>query len=80
VKIDDCQRLTGKHFWEIEMNQDPPLWRAYIDAVKHFGIDGWFIYGGLEELSYTYQELGKSILEVSSSITPPPTTSECMCR
>lgn len=42
------QRLTGKPFWEIEMNQNPPLWRTYIDAVKHFGIDGWFIYGYLE--------------------------------
>lgn len=42
------QRLTGKPFWEVELNQDPPLWRAYIDAVKHFGIDGWFIYGTLD--------------------------------
>lgn len=42
------QRLTGKPFWEIEMNQNPPLWRAYIDAVKRFGIDGWFIYGYLD--------------------------------
>ena len=42
------ERLTGKPTWEIEMNQNPPLWRAYIEAVKHFGIDGWFIYGTLD--------------------------------
>ncbi len=36
-------RLTGKSFWDIYLYQDPPLWRAYIDAVNHFGTDGWLI-------------------------------------
>lgn len=35
-------RLTGKPFWEIYVYQDPPLWKAYIDAVKYYGIDGGF--------------------------------------
>lgn len=35
-------RLTGKPFWEIYLYQDPPLWKAYIDAVKYFDIDGGF--------------------------------------
>jgi uroporphyrinogen decarboxylase len=35
-------RLTGKPFWEIYVYQDPPLWKAYIDGVKHFDIDGGF--------------------------------------
>lgn len=34
-------RLTGKPFWEIYLYEDPPLWRAYIEAVKKHGIDGW---------------------------------------
>ena len=34
-------RLTGKPFWDIYLYQDPPLWKAYIDAVEHFGTDGW---------------------------------------
>ncbi|NQT21028.1 MAG: hypothetical protein HQ592_15075 [Planctomycetes bacterium] len=34
-------RLTGKPFWDIYLYQDPPLWRAYINAVEYFGIDGW---------------------------------------
>ena len=34
-------RLTGKPFWDIYLYQDPPPWQAYIDAVKHFGFDGW---------------------------------------
>jgi hypothetical protein len=35
-------RLTGKPFWEIYAHQDPPLWKAHIDALKHFDIDGGF--------------------------------------
>jgi uroporphyrinogen decarboxylase len=35
-------RLTGKPFWDIYLYQDPPLWKAYIDAVKYFDIDGGF--------------------------------------
>ena len=34
-------RLTGKPFWDIYLYDDPPLWMAYIAAVKHFGHDGW---------------------------------------
>jgi uroporphyrinogen decarboxylase len=36
-------RLTGKPFWEIYINQNPPLWKAYLDAVKYFGTDGWMV-------------------------------------
>jgi uroporphyrinogen decarboxylase len=35
-------RLTGKPFWDIYLYQDPPLWKAYIDAVRFFEIDGGF--------------------------------------
>ena len=35
-------RLTGKPFWDIYVYQDPPLWKAHIDAIKRFGIDGGF--------------------------------------
>jgi uroporphyrinogen decarboxylase len=41
------ERLTGKPFWEIELHGNPPLWKAYMEAVRYFGIDAWFIYGGL---------------------------------
>jgi uroporphyrinogen decarboxylase len=49
-------RLTGKPFWEIYVYQDPPLWKAYIEACKSFDIDGGFevyqfgdLYGDLDE-------------------------------
>jgi uroporphyrinogen decarboxylase len=35
-------RLTGKPFWNIYIYQDPPLWKAYIDAAKYFDIDAGF--------------------------------------
>ena len=34
-------RLTGKPFWDIYLYHDPPLWQAYIQAARHFGLDGW---------------------------------------
>jgi len=40
-------RLTGKPFWDVYVYQNPPLWKAYIDAVKYFDIDG-----GLELYSF----------------------------
>jgi uroporphyrinogen decarboxylase len=41
-------RLTGKPFWEVYYFADPPLWRAYINAVKYFHIDGWFTEGMMQ--------------------------------
>ena len=41
-------RLTGKPFWEIYLNGNPPLWRAYLHAANYFGIDAWFFNGGLD--------------------------------
>jgi len=40
-------RLTGKPFWDIYLRNDPPLASAYIEAVKHFGFDGWSDKGAL---------------------------------
>jgi hypothetical protein len=36
-----CRR-TGKPFWDIYVYKDPPLWKAHIDALKHYDIDGGF--------------------------------------
>ncbi len=32
-------RRTGKPFWDLYLYQDPPIWEAYVDCAKHFGID-----------------------------------------
>jgi uroporphyrinogen decarboxylase len=44
-------RMTGKPFWDIYLHDDPPIWKAYLDAVERLGIDGWFIYG---DMGYRY--------------------------
>jgi uroporphyrinogen decarboxylase len=41
-------RLTGKPFYDIEVNEDPSLTFAYINAAKFFGIDGWMFNGTLD--------------------------------
>lgn len=41
-------RLSGRPFWEIEVNDNPSLTAAYINAVKYFGIDGWMFNGSLD--------------------------------
>jgi len=40
-------RLTRKPFWDIYLRNDPPLWKAYLHAADHFGIDAWFFNGAL---------------------------------
>lgn len=32
-------RYTGKPFWEVFVNEDPPLWRAKLDLQRRFGFD-----------------------------------------
>ena len=41
-------RLTGKPFYEIEVDNQPSLTTAYINAAKHFGLDGWMFNGSLD--------------------------------
>ena len=50
-------KLTGRPFYELFLDgREHNGWtsatyaEAYVKAVKHFGIDGWYIYGGLKEL------------------------------
>ncbi len=38
-------KLTKKPFWDICLYNNPPLWKAYLEALKYFKFDGWFLYG-----------------------------------
>jgi hypothetical protein len=40
-------RLLGRPFWNIYLHEDPPLDDAYLNAVRYFGMDGWYIYDNL---------------------------------
>lgn len=60
-------RLTGKPFYEVYLNQNPPLWKAYMDAVRYFGIDGWFVDG---DPGFIYKDVGvtsESEVEVAAN-------------
>jgi uroporphyrinogen decarboxylase len=50
-------RLTGRPFDELFLDGKPhngyataSVAQAYVDAVKYYGMDGWYIYGSLREL------------------------------
>ncbi|MCX7003275.1 MAG: hypothetical protein NTV22_08390 [bacterium] len=37
-------RLTGKPFWNVLLDAEPPIWQAYLDAARHFDIDAFFFH------------------------------------
>lgn len=41
-------KLTGRPFWDVYLYKQPFLGHAYIEAIKYFGIDGWYIYDELK--------------------------------
>ena len=56
-------RRTGKPFWDLYLHNDPPLDEAYLSAVKHFGMDGWYIYDNAtmsEDPEWSYRVTGSS--------------------
>jgi uroporphyrinogen decarboxylase len=38
-------RLVGGPFWNVYYHGDPPIWKAYNDCVRHFGVDGFSHHG-----------------------------------
>jgi len=42
-------KMTGKPFWEVFRDNNPPIWKAYNDSVRYFGVDG-FSHHGIYEI------------------------------
>lgn len=61
-------RLTGKPFWDIYLHGDPPLWKAYIKAVKYFGFDGWLPCGGFSVPSPDVESERRTVSETEERI------------
>jgi uroporphyrinogen decarboxylase len=38
-------RLVGGPFWKVYHYNDPPIWKAYNDCVRYFGVDGFSHHG-----------------------------------
>lgn len=58
-------RLTKKPFWDIELYKSPPLWKAYIEAAKYFGIDAWFFYAHLDFKTDSKVEIKRQVISRS---------------
>ena len=58
-------RLTGKPFWEIYANKNPPLAHAYLDAVRYYGMDGWYGNNTVEFITKTPLETTREINKYS---------------
>lgn len=54
-------KYSGRTFTQVLLREDPPLWKAYLQAIDYFGIDGWFTYGQLE--FHTRKQYSESVHE-----------------
>ena len=55
-------RLTGKPFWDIYLYDAPPWWQAYVNAVKHFGFDGWRVASPVYCHGVHFNDHGRAVL------------------
>src|SRR5512145_1344064 len=63
-------RLVGRPFDEMFLDGKPhngyasaSVAQAYVDAVKYYGMDGWYIYGSMREISPADRPYWQSRLE-----------------
>ena len=55
-------KMTGRPFWEIYMNSNPSLYRAYCKAAKYYGIDGWYqAYDAVSFKQKNYPSLSRTV-------------------
>jgi len=47
-------KQTGLPYWDIYFHNEPPLWKAYLDAADHFGIDMWI--ASCTEIPFLYDD------------------------
>lgn len=56
-------RLVGGPFWNVYYYNDPPVWKAYNDCVRHFGIDGFSHHGVYDLPPHPDTKWKKDIIE-----------------
>ena len=74
-------KLSGHTFTDVLLRNKPPLWKAYLQAIRHFGMDGWFTYGELDfkmkkqytETTREYRD-GQGLLHVQHCFDTPAGT------
>lgn len=70
-------KMTGKPFWEVFLDQKPPLWQAYNACVRHLGIDGFSHHGRCEIPPHPDTETRSEIVESTPEQKIVKTTFRC---
>ena len=70
-------RLVGGPFWNVYLHHDPPIWKAYNDCVRHFGIDGFSHHGVYSLPPLPGVETATRCLEQSNERIVTETTFRC---
>jgi len=70
-------RLTGKPFWDVYIFQNPPLWKAYIEAAEYFGFDAWsdwapdLEFKGIPRVSFQFGRVSRESVVAGATIGTP---------
>lgn len=56
-------RLLEVPFWQVYYYEDPPLWKAYNDCVRYYGVDGFSHHGVYDLPPHPDTEWKKEIIE-----------------
>lgn len=70
-------RLMGGPFWDVYFHGKPPIWKAYNDAVRHFGIDGFSHHGVYEMPPLPGAEYSQRIVKQDEDILITEDTLRC---
>ncbi len=70
-------RLVGGPFWNVYYHNDPPIWKAYNDCVRYFGIDGFSHHGVYDLPSHPQSEWTRDIIEQNEQRLVLLTTMRC---
>ena len=70
-------RLLGGPFWNVYYYNDPPLWKAYNDCVRYFGVDGFSHHGVYDLPPYPGAQWNKEIVEQTDRHLIVRTTMRC---
>ncbi len=70
-------RLAGGPFWNVYLHHDPPIWKAYNDCVRFYGVDGFSHHGVYTLPPHDGAEYSSRYLEQSDERVVQETTLRC---
>lgn len=70
-------RLKGGAFWNVYFHNDPPIWKAYNDCVRYYGVDGFSHHGIYQIPPNPDTERKREILEQNEERLVTRTTFRC---